>query len=107
MGQIILKARLVARGFEEEDEVQVDSLTARKETLGIVLAITSSLPWQCRTLDNKAASLQGQKINREVNLKPPKKADAVGCVWRLQKHVYRLTDASRNWHFSVQSLLLG
>ena len=84
-GLIVLKARLVARGFEEQDEIQADSPTARNETLRIFLAITSSLSWQCKTPDIKAAFLQGQEINREVYLKPPKEADAVGCVWRLKK----------------------
>ena len=104
-GQIILKARLVARGLEEDDEIQADSPTARKETLRIFLAITSLLSWQCQTLDIEAAFVQGQEINREV--KPPKEVDAVGCVWRLKKCVHGLTDTSREWYFSVQSLLLG
>ena len=72
-GQIILKARLVAHGFEKDDEIQADSPTARKVTLKIFLAITSSLSWQSKTLDIKAAFLQGQETNREVYLKLPKK----------------------------------
>ena len=61
-GQIVLKkARLVAHGFEEEDEIQADPPTARKETLRIFLAITSSLSWQCKTLDIKAAFYRDKK----------------------------------------------
>ena len=86
---------------------KVVSPTARKETLRILLAITSSLSWQCKTPAIKPAFLQGQEINREVYLKPPKEADVVGLCLEVKKSVYGLTDASRNWYFSVQSLLLG
>ena len=44
-GLVKPKARLVARGFEEEEEVQVDAPTAAKMTLRIVLVITANKKW--------------------------------------------------------------
>ena len=99
--QIKVKARLVARGFEEEENIQSDSPTARKETLRILLAITATFGWSCNTIDIKAAFLQGNQIERNVHLKPPKEANSDGKLWRLRKCVYGLNDASRSWYFSV------
>ena len=41
-GSIKPKARLVVRGFEEEEEVQVDAPTAAKMTLRTVLSIAAT-----------------------------------------------------------------
>ena len=103
----VIKARLVARGFEENNSVQSDSPTATKETLRIFLTIASSFEWQCHTIDIKAAFLQGLNIEREIHLKPPVEADSDGKLWKLNKCVYGLTDASRTWYFRVKEELLS
>ncbi|KAG1673036.1 DNA polymerase epsilon subunit 2 [Nymphon striatum] len=102
-----VKARLVARGFEAQDDVQADSPTAGKDTLRIFLALASTLSWNCRTIDIKAAFLQGKPIERDVYLKPPDEAAVPGKLWKLKKCVYGLCDASRNWYFSVRNELLS
>ena len=56
------KARLVARGFEEEKEIPVDSPTVLKSSLKKMLAISGTLNRQCQTTDIKAAFLQGTDI---------------------------------------------
>jgi transposase InsO family protein len=105
-GTSTTKARLVARGFEE-DPIQSDSPTANKDTLRIFFAITSSMGWPCQCIDIKAAFLQGKEISREVYLKPPAEANAGRhVIWKLKKCVYGLNDASRNWYFSVREELL-
>ena len=104
-GNLTCKARLVARGFEDEDNVQTDSPMAGKETIKIFLALVSSMSWECKTIDIKAAFLQGKPIEREVYLRPPIEAGSEG-VWKLKKCVYGLCDASRNWYFSVRDELL-
>ena len=50
-GQKGAKARLVARGFEDEDQVPSDSPTAAKSTLQTVLAITANEGWIIETID--------------------------------------------------------
>ena len=101
-----VKARLVVRGFEEEEKVQSDSPTAAKSTLRMVMAIAASEEWKCESIDIKAAFLQGKKIEREVYLTPPPEVKEDGIIWRLDKTAYGLDDASRNWYFSVRDELI-
>ena len=92
------KARLVARGFEEENlnEIRKDSPTCSKENLRIVLAIILSYQWQASNLHVKSAFFQGNQIDRDLYLKPLKEADT-GNFWKLKTTVYQLSDASRVW----------
>ena len=102
----VIKARLVARGFEEENlnDIRKDSPTCSKENLRIVLAIISSHQWQASSLDVKSAFLQGNQIDRDLYLKPPKEADT-GNLWKLKTTVYGLSDASRVWYLRVKEEL--
>ena len=100
-----MKARLVACGFEENLETRADSPTAFKESLKLFLAVTSTMAWEAKTIDINAAFFQGNEIEREVILKPPKEAGAVGKLWKVKKCVYGLNDAPRNWYFSIRKEL--
>ena len=95
-----MKARLVARGFQETDKLQKDSPTANRESIRLLLIIAVSMGWKLKCLDVKSAFLQGDKINRVVHLKPPKEANT-DKLWLLQKCVYGLKDASRLWYLRV------
>ena len=96
------KARLVARGFmEDTTEIRKDSPTCMRESLKLMLAITSAKGWKINSIDIMAAFLQGKRIDREVFLRPPKEADCKGKVWRLNKVIYGLSDASRVWYLRV------
>ena len=100
-----MKARLVARGYEEHSEVQADSPTVLKSTLKTMLAIAGMKGWQCKTTDVKTAFLQGSQIERDVYLKPPIEANSPNHLWKLKKVVYGLNDAARYWFFSVKKEL--
>ena len=100
-----IKARLVIRGFEEEEEVQADAPTAAKTTLRIALAMTANNNWPIETIDIKAAFLQGRPIERDVYITPPSEAEISGKIWRLRKTAYGLIDAARNWFLSVKETL--
>ena len=52
-------------------------------------------------MDVKTAFLQGNRIQRTVYLKPPKEANTKN-LWLLQKCVYGLSDASRQWFLRVK-----
>ena len=59
----LIKARLVARGFEEDSScIQKDSPTCNKESLQVALAILTSKHWHLNSLDIQAAFLQGSEI---------------------------------------------
>ena len=105
-GIMIAKARLVIRGFEEEEEHQADAPTAAKLTLRIVLAIAANEDWNIETIDIKAAFLQGRPIDRDVFVLPPEEARREGFIWRLRKTAYGLIDAARSWFMSVRDELL-
>ena len=102
----IKKARLVARGFQENNEdLPTDSPTCNKESIRIALSVIASQQWKINLLDVSAAFLQGKDLDREIYLKPPKEAKCPGRLWRLNKCVYGLDDASRFWYFRVKEEL--
>ena len=64
--------------------------------------------WKVNSIDVKAAFLQGQNFDREVYLKPPKKAMcSKNVLWKLNKCIYGLNDASRVWYFTLRTFLIG
>lgn len=85
-GKCHVKARLVARGFESFDQ-RCDSPTCSKENIRLVFAIISSNGWSLRSLDIKEAFLQGDMIDRNVFVVPPKEAE-IDAIWRLKKKLY-------------------
>ena len=106
VGGSVIKARLVARGYEEDkSSLRTDSPTCSKEGLRILVSIASSFGWKCHAIDVRAAYLQGDEINRELYVKPPKEFSVEGEVWRLLKTIYGLVDAARAWFLKVNSVL--
>ena len=104
-GQIVCKARLCARGFEEETVVRKDSPTCSKESVRLLDCVIASKSWSLNSLDIKSAFLQGQEIDREVFIKPPPEAKT-DKLWRLKKCVYGLSDAPRKWYMKLKNELL-
>ena len=101
-----VKARLVARGFEEHSlDIRKDSPTCSKEAVRILLSIAGSYRWMIHSEDVKAAYLQGKHIEREVYLRPPEDIYN-GRLWRLKKTVYGLKDAARAWYLRLKEALL-
>ena len=100
-----VKARLVARGFQEPNEhIKKDSPTTTRESVRVLLCMAiSHHGWVIHSLDVKSAFLQGDLLKREVFLKPPKEANT-NALRRLNKCVYGLTDASRRWYLRVDSV---
>ena len=98
-----VKARLVARGFQERYPVPSDSPTAAKTAFRTLLALASSNAWRVVTTDIKSALLQGQAIDREVYIKPPKEASSgPDVIWKLKKCLYGLNDGARMFYLSVR-----
>ena len=104
----IMKACLVARGFEEKhtEDLRKDSPTCMKEISKLLATIGSSERWKIRSLDIKSAFLQGKEIQRNICLKPPKEAGCDGKLWELKKTVYGLGDANRKWYLKVKEELV-
>ena len=108
-GGKVAKARLVAKGFQDPDAASTrsDSPTCAKESLRLVLMLIASNKWTLNSMDIKTAFLQGMKFDRDVYLLPPPEAKVEkGYIWKLNKCVYGLTDASRVWYLTVRDQLL-
>lgn len=101
-----VRARLVARGFEETMNEQVDSPTVGKGVMRILLAVASSFQWTVKSIDIKSAFLQGEQLDRDVYIIPPREANVTeGYVWKLKRCLYGLNDAARKFFDSVASEL--
>ena len=101
-GKVVTKARLCARGFEEVQYFRKDSPTCSKECVRFVMALTASMKWSLNSIDIKTAFLQGRPFDREVYLKPPREA-GTKKLWKLNKCVYGLKDASRQWYLTLKA----
>ncbi len=53
----------------------------------------------------KTAFLQGQEIDRELYVYPPKEANT-DLIWKLKKPVYGLADSSRKWYLKLRAELV-
>ena len=86
----------MARGYEELEPIQKDSSTASRDGFRTFLFIVSNHQWQVKTPDIKSAFLQGQPLERDVYIDPPKKAKVKeGSIWHLNTCLYGLNDAVR------------
>ena len=81
----VIKARLVARGYEDTElSERVDSPTCEKSNLRLAITIAASNQWQINSLDIQSAFLQGECVEGDIFLKPPKEVKT-DCVWKLKK----------------------
>ena len=97
-----VRARLVARGFEEQEGIRSDSPTIGKSAMRVVLTVAASRGWRVKTTDIKSAFLQGNPLERDVFLTPPREAVvSSGHIWRLKHCLYGLNDAARQFYNSV------
>lgn len=65
----------------------------------------ASSQWKCMSLDVKTAFLQSHQLEREIFLVPPKEANT-NKLWKLNKAVYGLNEASRQWYNRVNHELI-
>ena len=101
-----VRARLTAKGFQEEIIVRSDSPTVGKSTFKAMLAITVNKQWIIKTTDITSAFLQGDSMDRAVYMKPPVEAGlSKDKVWKLTKPLYGLNDASRKFYLKVVRIL--
>ena len=104
-GVLTTKARLCARGFEEDKFFRTDSPTCSREGVRIALATIATHGWHLKSLDIRTAFLQGKDMERTVYLKPPPEANS-DKLWLLNKCVYGLGDASRSWYLRIREEII-
>ena len=104
---MITKARLVARGFEEQTELRTDSPTCIKQSFRMTLISAATKTWKVHSIDIPAAFLQGYEIDCDVYLKPPPDIAEPGFIWKLKRCIYGLNDAPRAWYQRVSNELIN
>ena len=101
-----IKARLVARGFQEEEQPLSDSPTVLRESNKLFTAVAANEGFSVVTVDIRAAFLQSKELNREVYVVPPKDIAKHGLLWKLKKPLYGLNDASRRFWLRVKEVFM-
>ncbi|CAI7886575.1 unnamed protein product [Closterium sp. NIES-54] len=106
----VFKARYVARGFSQRqgvDYFQTFSPTPKMTTLRVLLHIAAQRDYELHSLDFSTAFLQGS-LHEEIWLRrPPGFTGSFppGTQWSLQRPVYGLCHAPREWHDTLRTTL--
>lgn len=100
-GKLGVKARLCVRGDQEKCSFRTDSPTVHKTSINLFFILAAKNGWRIQTSDIKCAFLQGEKLDREVFLIPPKERRVKGILWKMLKRAYGFTDASRGFYLEV------
>ena len=100
-GEMGDKARLCVRGDQEQASFRTDSPTVHKSSLNVFFMLAAEKGWHIQTGDVKCAFLQGEELDRDVYLRPPKERRIDGMIWKMRKPAYGLRDASRKFYLQL------
>ena len=86
--------------------MRTDSPTCSRQSTRLVFLTAASNKWEIKSLDIKAAFLQGDQMERDVFLRPPVDVCPENEVWKLKRCIYGLNDAPRAWYSRVNKEML-
>lgn len=102
------KARFVVRGFTQIYGLDFDETYAsvvKAPCYRLLFALQARFGWKCRQMDIKTAFLNGG-IEHEIYVYPPDGySEDPDMVLHLQKSLYGLKQASRQWYFRLRAFL--
>nr|GEX00778.1 hypothetical protein [Tanacetum cinerariifolium] len=111
-GILKIKARLVARGYRQEEGIDFEesfSPVARLKDIRISLAYAAQINMVVYQMDVKIAFLNGN-LREEVYVSQPDgfvDPDNLNHVYKLKKALYGLKQAPRAWHGMLSSFLIS
>ncbi|KAE8706377.1 hypothetical protein F3Y22_tig00110393pilonHSYRG00025 [Hibiscus syriacus] len=104
------KARLVARGFSQQYELDYDEIfspVAKLTTVRVLLALATNKDWNLWQMDVKNSFLHG-KLDREIYMTQPmgfQSQDHPEYVCKIRKALYGLKRAPRAWYGKIAKFL--
>jgi hypothetical protein len=103
------KARLVARGFQQEEGLDYEETFAsvvKSASTRILLALAAICHWHIHQGDVKTAFLNSD-LDKPVYMKPPKDVQLTrGCCLLLLKALYGLKQSPRVWYQKLRDTLV-
>lgn len=104
------KAQLVVKGCSQKpgtDFKETFAPVARFDSIQILLSIAATNDCEIRQLDVKTAFLYGH-FNEKIFMKHPEGFDdGSGRVCRLNKSLYGLNQAPKQWHIKIDKFMKG
>ena len=106
-GQVVkYKARLVAQGFTQVEGIDYNETfapTAKFATIRSLLALAAKLNLEIDQMDVKSAYLNGD-LEEEIYMEcPPGFSKSKREVWHLNKSLYGLKQAGREWYKKIKA----
>ena len=80
---------------------------AAKESFKLLMALSANFHFKIASVNIRAAFLQRKVLDREVYIEPPSDIKKQGIVWKLNKPLYGLDDASRKFWLRVRDVFLN
>ncbi|WCJ24325.1 Transposon TyH3 Gag-Pol polyprotein [Euphorbia peplus] len=104
------KARLVVKGFQQKKGIDFDEIfspVVKMTSIRAVLSLAASLDLELEQMDVKTAFLHGD-LKEEIYMAQPEGFEVKGkehMVCKLQKSLYRLKQAPRQWYKKFDSFM--
>lgn len=108
-GKVLYKARLVARGFsQEEDNGSVYSPVAKHTTLRTLTCVANQFNMKISIMDIRTAFLYGRlDPNEKVYMQQPPGFEVKGKICELSGAIYGLRKSSKQWNICINNFLLS
>lgn len=108
--RVRLKARLVARGFEQKHGIDFDDTFApvvKWSTLRLIIALAAALGWKLHHMDVVTAFLNGKLKELIYMLQPPgfEVPGSEHLVCKLNRSIYGLKQSPRAWYEEIDAYL--